>query len=85
MLAVIEYLSTIEDPRDQEKIEYPLSSLIFISLCAIFCGAEGWDDIVLFADSRKKWLSNYIDMSNGMNLMDVVCVVVILHTVSQKQ
>ncbi|ARB91415.1 transposase family protein [Legionella longbeachae] len=85
MLAVIEYLSTIEDPRDQEKIEYPLSSLIFISLCAIFCGAEGWDDIVLFADSRKKWLSNYIDMSNGMNLMDVVCVVVILHTVCQKQ
>lgn len=66
MLAVIEYLSTIEDPRDQEKIEYPLSSLIFISLCAIFCGAEGWDDIVLFADSRKKWLSNYIDMSKGI-------------------
>ncbi|WP_363645917.1 hypothetical protein [Legionella longbeachae] len=56
-----------------------------MSLSAIFCGAEGWDDIVLFADSRKKWLSNYIDMSNGMNLMDVVCVVVILHTVCQKQ
>jgi predicted transposase YbfD/YdcC len=65
MLAVIDYLSTIEDPRDQEKVEYPLTTLLFISICAIFCGAEGWEDIVLFTDTRKSWLSKYVDMSKG--------------------
>lgn len=65
MLAVIDYLSTIEDPRAQEKVEYPLTTLLFISICAIFCGAEGWEDMVLFADTRQKWLSKYVDMSKG--------------------
>lgn len=65
MLAIIDYLSEIDDPRDQEKIDYPLSSLIFMSICAIFCGAEGWVDMSIFADARSDWLSKYIDMSKG--------------------
>ena len=66
MLAVIDYLSTIEDPRAQDKVEYPLSTLLFISICAIFCSAEGWEDIVLFASTRREWLSQYVDMSKGI-------------------
>jgi hypothetical protein len=37
-----------------------------MSICAIFCGAESWDDMVVFAESRTDWLSKYIDMSPGI-------------------
>ncbi|WP_419421593.1 transposase family protein (plasmid) [Legionella sp. D16C41] len=53
MSAVIDLLSTIEDPCVVNKIIYPLPTLLFISICAIFCGAESWDDIVVFAESRR--------------------------------
>ncbi len=66
MSEVLELLSTIKDPRDQEKIIYPLPTLLFIAICAIFCGAESWDDIVTFAESRKKWLMNHIDLDKGI-------------------
>lgn len=68
MLAVLDFLSTIEDSRDQEKVIYPIATLLFISICAIFCGAEGWEDIVVFAESRKTWLENYVDLSNVVSL-----------------
>ena len=62
MSEVLAFLSTVEDLREQEKIIYPLSSLLFMSICAIFCGAESWDDMVVFAESRTDWLSKYIDI-----------------------
>ena len=64
MSEVLALLSTIEDPRDQGKILYPLPTLLFIAICAIFSGAESWDDIVVFAESRKQWLSKYIDIEH---------------------
>lgn len=66
MSEVIDLLSTIEDTRVANKIIYPLPTLLFISICAIFCGAESWDDIVVFAESRKDWLSKYVDLSRGI-------------------
>lgn len=63
MSSVIDLLSTIEDPRVANKIIYPLPTLLFISICAIFCGAESWDDIVVFAESRREWLSKYVDLT----------------------
>ena len=66
MSEVLSLLSTIEDPRDQKKIIYPLSTLLFMSICAIFCGAESWDDIAMFSQSRRDWLSKHIDLSKGI-------------------
>ena len=63
MSELLSFLSTVADPRDAEKIVYPLPFLLFISICAIFCGAESWDDMVVFTESRKEWLSKYIDMT----------------------
>lgn len=68
MSEVIDLLSTIDDLRVANKILYPLPTLLFISICAIFCGAESWDDIVVFAESRRDWLCNYVDLSKGGEL-----------------
>ncbi|CAM4504107.1 MAG: hypothetical protein LEGION0403_FIIPPAGN_01888 [Legionella sp.] len=57
MSEVIDLLSTIDYSRVANKIIYPLLTLLFISICAIFCGAESWDYIVVFAESRREWLS----------------------------
>ena len=66
MSEVLDLLSTVEDPRDQEKIVYPLPTLLFICICSIFCGADSWDDIVVFTESRKTWLSKHVDLSKGI-------------------
>ena len=65
MLVIMEALDEIPDPRDQEKVTYPLASLLFMAICAIFCGAESWDDMSTWSDCHLEWLSKYIDISEG--------------------
>ena len=66
MSMVLDSLNNFSDPRDPRKISHPLTTILFIAICAIFCGAEGWEDIVTWAETRKEWLSQYVDISNGI-------------------
>ncbi|QGP54031.1 Transposase [Piscirickettsia salmonis] len=62
----IALLNEVKDPRQSTKIIYPLTNILFIGICAIFCGAEAWEDMALFAQCRFDWFSKYIDMSDGV-------------------
>ena len=66
MSSVIDRLNQFNDPRDSKKVTHPLSTVLFISICAIFCGANGWEEIVLWAEIHEEWLSKYVDMSHGI-------------------
>ena len=57
------HISKIEDPRDLERVHHPFPSLLFISICA---GCEHYTEIEDFADSKKDWLSEFVDMSKGV-------------------
>ncbi len=60
------HISKIEDPRDNERIHHPFVTLLFISICALISGCEHYTEIEDFADSKKDWLSNFVDMSMGV-------------------
>ena len=66
MLEVIELLKQFNDPRDPKKVSHPLPTILFMSICAIFCGAEGWEDIVLWSETHKDWLEKHVDFSRGI-------------------
>ena len=44
----------LSDPRG-DNIRHPLSSVLFIALCAVISGAESWEDIELYARSKQEW------------------------------
>ncbi len=66
MSDVIDKLNQFNDPRDSKKVIHPLATILFIAVCAIFCGAQGWEDIVLWAETHKNWLTKYVDLSHGL-------------------
>lgn len=57
---------TITDPRVQGRCQYPLFTILVITLCALICGFDTWKGIELFAKKRKRWLSQFIDLSCGI-------------------
>jgi len=58
--------SNLPDPRVKGRCLYPLFNIIFIALCALIAGADGWKAIERFAKSRKYWFSQFIDLENGI-------------------
>ena len=37
-----------------------------IAILAVIAGAEGWDDIELYAESHRAWLEELLELKNGV-------------------
>ena len=46
--AFTQFFSKLEDPRQAGKIAYPFFDVVFLTVCAMIGGAQGWEDIELF-------------------------------------
>ena len=64
---MLEKLRMVEDPRRQwGNLRHLLSEILFICICAIISKMEDIDGIVLFAQERKEWLRDYLELKNGV-------------------
>lgn len=63
--ALLCHFSELEDPRNS-RAEHPLESLVFISIVAIVCGAETWNEMEDFGKAKQEWLSTLIPLPCGI-------------------
>jgi predicted transposase YbfD/YdcC len=56
----------MKDPRIERKKLHPLENIIFISIAAVVCGADTWEDLEDFGHAKFDWLSGILDMKNGV-------------------
>lgn len=64
--SLFEHIRVISDPRADKNQRHPLETILFIAVCAVICGAEGWVDLQRFGELKKEWLSKYVDLSQGV-------------------
>jgi hypothetical protein len=50
--SLLHYLSIISDFRQSWKVQHQLSDILFLVVYVVICGAEGWDEIEDFGQSR---------------------------------
>src|SRR5271170_3134 len=63
---LMQELSSIPDPRDQKRISYPISDLVFMSVCAVLGGAYCWQDVHDFVCYHKKWFQKFVCLKKGV-------------------
>jgi hypothetical protein len=56
----------LEDPRGRKGREHAFLSIVLIAILATIGGAEGWEDMELYAESHESWLASFLDLSNGI-------------------
>ena len=56
-LSLVECMAAVEDPRVDRTKAHDLQDILVLSLLAVLCGADGWEDIVLFADGGGDYVS----------------------------
>jgi predicted transposase YbfD/YdcC len=39
--------------------------MVVIAICAAICGAEGWEDIELFGETKEEWLRGFLELAHG--------------------
>jgi predicted transposase YbfD/YdcC len=67
---LIECFSDLPDPRVERTRAHKLIDILVIAICAVICGAEGWDDMVVFAKAKREWLDERLELPNGIPSAD---------------
>jgi len=72
---VILILNEVEDPRKPScNFHHSLTTIVFISLVGVLCGAKDWEEIVQaargmadgMADGMAEWIGKHVDISAGI-------------------
>ncbi len=58
--------SQVEDPRVERTKLHRLRDIIIIAICGVICGAEGWVDIEEFGKAKEAWLTELLELPNGI-------------------
>ncbi len=66
MSSLIDSFSIIDDPRIDRTRDHPLINIIVIAICGVICGADSWVEIETFGKAKREWLSNHLDLTNGI-------------------
>jgi predicted transposase YbfD/YdcC len=66
MPALLDHFRDLEDPRWDRYRLHHLDDILFITICAVICGADGWEDIEAFAHAKEDWLRRYLELPGGL-------------------
>ena len=68
---VVVHFAELEDPRSTVNLQHPLVSVVVIALMAVLAGASGPTAIGKWAALKEEFLSNTLDLPNGIPRKDV--------------
>jgi predicted transposase YbfD/YdcC len=64
--SLLEIISSLEDHRIDRKKEHLLVDIVTIALSAVVCGAENWNQIELFGNTKIDWFKTFLKLPNGV-------------------
>ncbi|RAR56801.1 DDE family transposase [Onishia taeanensis] len=83
--SLMHHFSIVPDFRQAGKVQHQLSDILFLTVCAVICGAEGWDEIEDFGHAKLDFLSQYGDFGAGVPSHDTLARVMALVRAEQLQ
>ena len=66
MAKLIDYFTTLTDPRIDRTKEHLLEDIIFIAIASVICGAETWNDMESYGRNKLPWLEGILSLPNGI-------------------
>lgn len=63
---IAEHFSSLKDPRIQLKTRHKLIDIIIITICAVICGADDWQEVVDYGKAKKGWLKTFLELPHGI-------------------
>lgn len=65
-LGFTRYFAELPDPRVNRTKKHALSDILGVTLCAVICGADSFEEIERFGKARHGWLRTFLGLPNGI-------------------
>ena len=66
MPSLLDHFSDLPDPRVDRTKLHLLIDIVTIALCAVICGAETYEEMETFGESKHEWLATFLELPNGI-------------------
>ncbi len=63
---LFERVGEIKDPRVERTKLHLLKDIMVIAVCATICGADNWEEIAEFGESKREWFAGFLELKNGI-------------------
>ena len=63
---LFERVGEIKDPRVERTKLHLLKDIMVIAVCATICGADNWEEIAEFGESKREWFAGFLELENGI-------------------
>jgi predicted transposase YbfD/YdcC len=60
------HFSVLPDPRVDRTKKHLLIDILFIGVCTVICGGEGFSDMEDFGYAKKEWLGKFLELPHGI-------------------
>jgi predicted transposase YbfD/YdcC len=61
-----DYFDELDDPRLDRRKRHSLIDVLFLSLCAVICGAKSFVDMADFGRAKLEWFKERLELPNGV-------------------
>ena len=65
-ITIFSHFSNIHDQRVERRKLHKLIDILTITICAVICGADTWEDIAMFGESKYEWFKQFLELTNGI-------------------
>jgi len=72
MTGLMEHFESLTDPRMERRKLHKLHDIIFITIAAVICGCDEWNDIEEFGQIRYEWLRTMLELPHGIPSHDTI-------------
>jgi predicted transposase YbfD/YdcC len=66
---ICEHFASLSDPRCANA-RHCLLDILVIAICAVLCGAEGWEDIEEYGHAQAEWFRAVLEVPHGIPAHD---------------
>ena len=65
-IGFVRYFADLPDPRVDRTKWHRLDDILVITLCAVICGADSFEEIERFGKARHDWLKRFLALPKGI-------------------
>src|SRR4051812_5086528 len=64
--SILEHFALLPDPRREHGQVHRLDEVVFMAICGVLCGADSWQEIADYSESKLDWLSTFLSLPGGI-------------------
>lgn len=69
---LLNHFTSLPDPRVDRTKRHNLLDIIGLAICAVICGADGWEAIEEYGHTKESWLRPFLELPNGIPSHDTI-------------